>query len=84
MKNAPVNQTHSHPPLISVCMPVYNAERFVAEAVESILNQTLGDFEFLILDDGSIDGSLEILRRYADRDPPSGSPAGPTRESLCP
>ena len=44
-------------------------EKYVAEAVESILNQTLGDFEFLILDDGSTDGSLEILRRYADRDP---------------
>src|SRR5215831_14409203 len=54
--------------LISVCMPVYNAERFVAEAVESILGQTLGDFEFLILDDGSTDGSLEILRDYASRD----------------
>ena len=50
-------------------MPVYNAEQFVAEAVESILNQTFGNFEFLILDDGSTDGSLEILRRYADRDP---------------
>jgi len=57
------------PPLISVCMPVHNAERYVAEAVESILGQTLGDFEFLILDDGSTDGSLGILRRYAGRDP---------------
>ena len=56
-------------PLISVCMAVYNAERYVAEAVESILNQTFGDFEFLILDDGSTDGSLDILRRYAERDP---------------
>ena len=42
-------------------MPVYNAERYAAEAVESILNQTFGDFEFLILDDGSTDGSLEIF-----------------------
>jgi glycosyltransferase involved in cell wall biosynthesis len=59
----------SDPPLISVCMPVYNAERYIAQAVESILDQMLGDFEFLILDDGSTDGSLEILRRYADQDP---------------
>jgi glycosyltransferase involved in cell wall biosynthesis len=58
----------SNPPLISVCMPVYNAERYVAQAVESILDQTLGDFEFLILDDGSTDGSTEILRRYAAGD----------------
>ncbi len=56
-------------PAISVCMPVYNAERYVAEAVESILHQTLGDFEFLIVDDGSTDGSRRILEGYAARDP---------------
>ena len=55
-------------PLISVCMSVYNAERYIAEAVESILNQSYGDFEFLIIDDGSTDRSLDILRRYAARD----------------
>lgn len=55
-------------PLISVLMPVYNAERYVAEAVESILGQTFTDFEFLIVDDGSTDGSLAILRRYAEQD----------------
>ena len=56
-------------PLISVTMPVYNAKRYVAEAVESILAQTLADFEFLILDDGSTDRTPEILKRYAERDP---------------
>jgi len=56
-------------PLISICMPVYNAEPYVAEAVESMLGQTLGDFEFLIIDDGSTDDSLRILKRYAARDP---------------
>ncbi len=55
--------------LISVCMPVYNAERYVAEAIESILGQTLRDFEFLIIDDGSTDGSRRILEGYAVRDP---------------
>jgi glycosyltransferase involved in cell wall biosynthesis len=49
-------------------MPVYNAERFVSDAIESILGQTMKDFEFLILDDGSTDGSLCIMRRYADED----------------
>lgn len=49
-------------------MPVYNAERYVAEAVESILNQTFRDFECLIIDDGSTDGSLKILRKYAKAD----------------
>jgi len=56
-------------PLISVCMPVYNAERYVSEAIESVLSQTFKDFEFLILDDGSTDGSLAILKGYAERDP---------------
>jgi glycosyltransferase involved in cell wall biosynthesis len=50
-------------------MPVYNAERYVAESVESILGQTLRDFEFLIIDDGSTDGARRILEGYAARDP---------------
>jgi glycosyltransferase involved in cell wall biosynthesis len=49
-------------------MPAYNAESYVAEAVESILAQTFRDFEFLIIDDGSTDGSLAILRRYEKQD----------------
>jgi glycosyltransferase involved in cell wall biosynthesis len=47
-------------------MPVYNAERYLAEAMESILGQRYGDFEFLIFDDGSTDRSLEIIRSYQD------------------
>jgi glycosyltransferase involved in cell wall biosynthesis len=54
------------PPLVTVLMPVYNGERFLREAVESILTQTLTDFEFLIIDDGSTDTSGEIIRSYAD------------------
>jgi len=56
------------PPTISVVLPVYNAERYVGEAVESILAQTFGDFELLIIDDGSKDRSLEILQRLAESD----------------
>lgn len=59
--------TFKHP-TISVLMPVYNAERYVAEAVESILAQTFADFEFIITDDGSTDGSHSILERYAKQD----------------
>jgi glycosyltransferase involved in cell wall biosynthesis len=55
-------------PTISVVMPVYNARRYVARAVESILAQKFTDFEFVIIDDGSTDGSTDVLRRYAARD----------------
>ncbi len=55
-------------PTVSVIMSVYNAERFVAAAVESILCQTFKNFEFLIVDDGSTDRSHAILKRYAATD----------------
>ncbi len=55
-------------PVISVLMSVYNAERYVAEAIQSILGQTEGRFEFLIVNDGSRDASGSILDRYAAQD----------------
>jgi glycosyltransferase involved in cell wall biosynthesis len=59
----------SKSPLISVLMSVYNGQAYVAEAVESILHQTFRDFELIIVDDGSTDGSLAILKDFAARDP---------------
>lgn len=53
---------------VSVVMPVYNGERFLQEAIESILDQTFKDFEFLIINDGSTDQSEEIIRKYAQID----------------
>ncbi len=55
-------------PLVSVVMPVYNSEEYLAEAVESILSQTFTDFEFIIVDDGSEDNSAEIIRSHMGRD----------------
>lgn len=55
-------------PVVSVVMAVHNGEKYLAEAVESILHQTFADFEFLIIDDGSTDGSVAILSAYAARD----------------
>ena len=56
-------------PLISVILPVYNCERYVSQAIESILNQSFSYFELLIADDGSKDKSRKIIDDYAARDP---------------
>jgi glycosyltransferase involved in cell wall biosynthesis len=58
----------SDKPLISVVMPVYNAEPYVADAINSILAQTYPHFEFIVIDDGSTDGSAAIVRDFAARD----------------
>jgi len=54
---------------VSVIMAVHNEERFLAEAVESVLAQSFGDFELLISDDGSTDRTPELARALAERDP---------------
>ena len=55
-------------PKVSVTMPCYNCEDTVGQAIESILSQTYTDLELITADDGSTDGTAEVLRRYADRD----------------
>lgn len=55
-------------PLVTVLMPVYNGEEYLCEAIESILNQTFRNFEFVIINDGSIDGTVAILTDYQRRD----------------
>jgi glycosyltransferase involved in cell wall biosynthesis len=55
-------------PVLSVILPVYNAEKYVAQAIESILKQTFVDFELIIADDGSKDGSSKIVNAYAEQD----------------
>lgn len=54
-------------PLLSVILPVYNSERYLREAIESILNQTFSDFELIIIDDRSTDNSLQIAESFGDR-----------------
>lgn len=55
-------------PTISVLMTAYNSQQYVAEAIESILGQTFGDFEFIIINDGSTDDTAKIIRKYARAD----------------
>jgi glycosyltransferase involved in cell wall biosynthesis len=53
-------------PIISVIMPAYNAENYIAEAIQSILNQTFKNFEFIIINDGSTDKTESIIKKFDD------------------
>ena len=55
-------------PRVSIGLPVYNGERFLVEAIESVLNQTLSDFELIISDNASTDRTEQICRDYAARE----------------
>jgi len=55
-------------PSVSIGMPIYNAEKFLRQALDALLGQTFGDFELIISDNGSTDGSEAICREYASKD----------------
>ncbi len=55
-------------PTISIVLPTYNGEKYIRESIDSILGQTLGEWELIIVDDCSTDRTLEIASEYADRD----------------
>ncbi|MDR0678724.1 MAG: glycosyltransferase [Puniceicoccales bacterium] len=57
------------PPKVSICVPVYNVESWLPAALDSALEQSLKDIEIVCVDDGSTDGSLAILQKYAAKDP---------------
>ena len=56
-------------PKISVIMPVYNSQKFIVKAIESVFKQTYQDFELLLIDDASTDNSFLILKKYAKKFP---------------
>ena len=56
-------------PIVSVIVPVHNAEKYLEQCLESILGQTLGDIEVICVNDRSTDGSAEILDGFAEKDP---------------
>jgi glycosyltransferase involved in cell wall biosynthesis len=56
-------------PEVSVVIPIYNREAYLRRALDSVLAQDFVNFEVICVDDGSTDGSLEILKKYAARDP---------------
>ncbi|MGH9421079.1 MAG: glycosyltransferase family 2 protein, partial [Thermoanaerobaculia bacterium] len=63
------NSLRAGRPLVSVVLPVWNGERFLAEAIESVTSQTLVALELLIVDDGSTDRTSEIASEAARKDP---------------
>ena len=52
---------------ISVIIPAYNSEQFIAETLDSLLRQTLKDIEVVIVNDGSTDGTLDVIRQYEEK-----------------
>jgi glycosyltransferase involved in cell wall biosynthesis len=61
-----MSEENTYNPLISVILPVYNAENYINESIESILAQSLTDFELIIINDGSKDKSADIIKSYSD------------------
>jgi glycosyltransferase involved in cell wall biosynthesis len=59
-----MKKINQNKPTVSVIMPSYNAEKYIAEAIESILKQSFRDFEFIIINDGSKDKTLSIIKNY--------------------
>ena len=58
----------SNSPLVSVIMPAYNSEAYIEEAIQSVLSQTYKNFEFIIINDASKDGTLNVIKNYAKKD----------------
>lgn len=57
-----------HNPFFSVVMPCFNSEKYISEAIESVINQSFQDWELIIVDDASIDSTYEIIRKYEKSD----------------
>ena len=54
--------------VFSIIIPVYNIEKYIGECIESVLNQTFTDFELILIDDGSTDHSLDVIKQYQNTD----------------
>lgn len=69
MKTKIAANSLSNTNLVSVIMPAYNAEQYIAESIESVLNQTYENLELIVVDDGSKDGTKKIIESYQAKDP---------------
>lgn len=66
---AAVSENYTENPMVTVIIPVYNVEKYLAECLNSVINQTIKKLEIICVEDGSTDQSLEILRRFSERYP---------------
>ena len=62
------SEKHIENPKISLIIPVYNVEKYLRKCLDSVVNQTMRDIEIICINDGSTDGSLDILKEYAEKD----------------
>jgi glycosyltransferase involved in cell wall biosynthesis len=69
MTDRPQRANSGVSPRVSIAMPVFNTARYLPEALRSIAGQTFADFELVIIDDGSTDGSTQVLQEFAAREP---------------
>lgn len=63
-----IEKTNNHAPVVSIGMPIYNGEKYIREALDSLLAQTFGNFELIISDNCSTDGTSQICREYTSKD----------------
>jgi len=74
-------------PTVSVIIPAFNAEKYISETLKSLFNQTFTDFEAIVINDGSTDSTLSILKKYEDRvyliNKKNGGPASARNTGIC-
>ena len=62
-----LDETLNSKPTVSIITAVFNGEKYLGQTIKSIINQTYKNFEYIMIDGGSTDGTLEIIKKYEDK-----------------